>query len=117
MDRLDNLKPPIFLTALGSYAFRDPATSTRPFWMEPSAAFLRLIPARGGRLGARDALSLRLLSAWGVTGATLVGDPAWYDLDWLERNEYASARTLIAFTPPANPLFQIQGLTLLRALS
>src|SRR4029078_6368916 len=111
MECLANLNSPIFLTALGSYAFRDPTTSTRPL-DEQSAAFLRLIPARGGRLGARDALSLRLLSSWGIAGATLVGDPAWYDLGWIERDDYTSDRPRVAFTPPANPLFQVQGLTL-----
>ena len=83
---------------------------------EGSLRFLREVQARGGRLGARDALTQRMLEHLGVDDVTMTGDPAWYDLDWLERHRYVNPDVTIAFTPPANPLFHRQGEQILRTL-
>ena len=112
---LDTLGAPVFLTALGSYAMHDPSKDGGGL-DEGSLRFLREVQARGGRLGARDALTQRMLEYLGVDDVTMTGDPAWYDLDWLERHRFINPDVTIAFTPPANPLFHRQGEQILRML-
>ena len=57
-----------------------------------------------------------MLAANGLTRVVMAGDPGWYDLDWIDRVDFANERPGIAFTPPANPLFHQQALALLRAV-
>jgi polysaccharide pyruvyl transferase WcaK-like protein len=111
---LADLHAPVFLVGMGSYTLREvPAAGV----FDPeSDGFLRWVVARDGRLGARDDVSLRLVSGLGLP-ATMTGDPAWYDADWLAREDYAMRTGRIAFTPPANPLYHEQGLRLLRRLA
>jgi hypothetical protein len=115
LDRLDRISAPIFLIGLGSFALGDPAADDA--LDRGSIDFLDWLQTHGGRMGARDDLTKRMLDRVGFPAALMTGDPAWYDLAWLDCDRYASIRGRIAFTPPANPLFIEQGLTVLRRLS
>lgn len=111
---LGSIRAPVFLLALGSFAMREP--SSRSLFDARSKAFVEWVAANGGRLGTRDVLTERAIVSLGMQQVVMAGDPAWYDPDWLDRDDFVNSRTLIAFTPPANPLFHVQGLKLLRAL-
>jgi hypothetical protein len=110
-----DLMMPIVLLALGTYAHRNPGGHGG--LDEGSVGFLHRVIANGGRLGARDELTLRYLRGLGFPDVAMVGDPAWYDTSWLNRDDYGSLRTGVAFTPPANPLYHAQGLALLRQVA
>jgi hypothetical protein len=112
---VETLRAPIFLTALGSYAMRDPSAGSDEL-DNASVQFLHNVQERGGRLGARDDLTGRMLEHIGIQDVTMTGDPAWYDLDWLHRDGFADRSSTVLFTPPANPLFHRQGERLLHAL-
>jgi hypothetical protein len=116
LELLDRLPAPVFLAALGTYALRDPSKEVEPL-DSATIDFLKWVEAHGGRLGARDDMTARMLAGMGFASALMTGDPGWYDTEWLARNEFRADRSGVAFTPPANPLFHPQGLAVLDGLA
>jgi hypothetical protein len=115
LDALERLTAPVFLMALGSYSLGDPSGEPDALDQE-SLRFLRWVQSSGGRLGARDVLTARMLGQLGFPDVLMTGDPAWYDLERLDDVTFREASKTVAFTPPANPLFYRQGLRLLDRL-
>ncbi len=115
---LDEL-PPLVLLALGSHVVPGTDRQLATFRFDAQdGKFLDAVLARSAYLGARDPLTVELLNRNGYQRVLMTGDPAWYDLEAIDR-PLRTPKTLraVAFTPPANPAFHGQARRLFRALA
>lgn len=110
--------PPVVLLALGSFVVpgSDPQLEGFRFSAQ-TQAFLGGIARQAGFLGVRDRISERLLRSSGLEPVRMLGDPAWYNLETLERpvRPIATVKSL-ALTPPANPVYWTQAKSLFLSL-
>jgi len=115
---LDEL-PPLVLLALGSHVIPGTNRQLAAFRFDAlDGKFLDATLARSAYLGARDPLTVELLNRNGYQRVLMTGDPAWYDLEAIDRPiRTPIAFKAVAFTPPANPAFHGQACRLFRALA
>jgi hypothetical protein len=115
---LDQL-PPLVLLAPGSRI--DPGTEGQlsSFRFDSKDRdFLDHVLSRTQYLGARDPLTVELLGQNGYGRVLMTGDPAWYDLDAIDRPVRAPRELgVVAFTPPANPAYYGQASRFVEALA
>ncbi len=111
--------PPLIFLALGSAVTPGTPRQLERFRFDrPSHDFLASIAARSHALGARDELTARMLAANGFERVLMTGDPAWYDLDHIDRTVHTPTRIArLAFTPPANPIYFDQAVRLAHAIA
>jgi hypothetical protein len=110
---------PVVLLALGTYLFPGTADQVAGFgFNRRTRQFLGRVGIGGLPLSARDGLTADVLHRNGFQTAVMTGDPAWYDLEAIHQPMKAATEVRsLAFTPPANPLFDRQGARLMRLLT
>ncbi|MEX0626930.1 MAG: polysaccharide pyruvyl transferase family protein [Chloroflexota bacterium] len=116
---LSRLHSPVVLLALGSYSFPGTPSQLRISRFDgPTRAFLDEVQQRAPYLGARDRLTEELLHVNGISEVLMTGDPAWYDLEHMDKvGPTGSNIRSLAFTPPASAVFAGQALRLMRRLA
>lgn len=115
---LSSLRCPIVTIGCGWNAWPGHISIVRKYRFSPQAmSLLRKMNSQPYRLGVRGVLTNRVLQINGVTQATLVGDPAWYDIGSLGRPFQSPGRlSRIIFTPPVDAVYHSQGKKLLGLL-
>jgi hypothetical protein len=110
---------PVILLALGSYLFPGTEPQIEAFrFNDRTVEFLRRTGTDRVPLSARDALTAEILRRNGLGQVFMTGDPAWYDLEAIDRPmPIAEDIRSLAFTPPANPLFDEQAGEFMRLLT
>ena len=115
---LDDIKVPIIILGGGwSGVPGDDATLSQYGFTRTTMGLFERIKRQGHSIGVRDHLTEKALRNNGITNVTMIGCPAWYDLECLERDFHApSTINTIAFTPPARSLFHSQAVDIMRML-
>jgi hypothetical protein len=113
------LESPVIFLASGSFIVPGSSRQIADFRFDsPTKSFLDAIAANAPFVGVRDRLTQGMLERLGVPRVVMNGDPAWYDLERISAPlKVPAVVRSIAFTPPAHPAFQAQGLDLLRRIA
>ncbi len=116
---LNHIKPPIVPLGLGWKGISNEIDVIKNYKFSTSShGFLNYIQKNKSILGCRDFYTEQVLNLHGYQNTMMTGCPAWYDLDSIGKpvNIPGNIKSLI-FTPPQNPLFRNQGVSILRLLN
>jgi polysaccharide pyruvyl transferase WcaK-like protein len=116
--QLSEIKIPIIVLGIGWFGVPgDDATVAQYRFTPTTVQLFDQVRNQGHSIAVRDHLSEEVLRRNNVTNVSMTGCPSWYDLDHVggEFTPPSSVRT-IAFTPPANQLFQPQSVEIMELL-
>jgi len=111
---LDAIHVPIIPFGLGWKGFPGDDDTVREYKF--SASSLKLLERIHNDCkftSVRDYITERILKRYGFTNVIMTGDPAWYDLDFLEKPfTLPESISTVAISMPANPMFYSQAIEL-----
>lgn len=118
VEDLNRIRPPVVAFGLGWKDIPGDDRDLARFSFDADSGPLLQRLARDGRVSVRDELAVQVLERNGLVGATMTGDPAWYDLDHLGRPmESIPSPSRVVVSVPADPMHHRAVEPLVRGLA